>query len=104
LEHRLLNRTAFWSLPVFYYALMALGIIIAPLVGGISLPYASPANYTGTPAALEASMSLVAIFVMGSPVVFALGRLFLDRTQAIPEKTLPFGQPHSKERLRIDTA
>jgi uncharacterized membrane protein len=78
------NRTVFWSLPVFYYALIAIGIIIAPLVGGISLPYASPANYAGTPAALEASMSLVAIFVMGSPVVFALCRLWLDRTRAIP--------------------
>jgi putative membrane protein len=78
------NRTAFWSLPVLYYALMAIGIIIAPLVGGISLPYASPANYTGTPAALQASLSLVAIFVMGSPVVFALCRLFLDRTQPPP--------------------
>ena len=83
-EDLIQNRTAFWSLPVFYYALTALGIILVPLVGGISLPYASPANYTGTLAALEASMSLVAIFVMGSPVVFALCRLFLDRAQAIP--------------------
>jgi putative membrane protein len=78
------NRTAFWSLPVLYYALIAIGIIITPLVGGISLPYASPTNYAGTPQALEASMSLVAIFAMGSPVVFALCRLFLDRTQAVP--------------------
>ena len=66
------------------YALIALGIIIAPLVDGISLPYASPANYTGTLQALQASMSLVATFVMGSPVVFALCRLFLDRTRAVP--------------------
>ena len=80
-EDLMQNRTAFWSLPVFYYALIAVGIIIAPLVGGISVPYASPANYTGTPKALETSMSLVAIFVMGSPVVFALCRLFLDRTE-----------------------
>jgi putative membrane protein len=79
-EDLIQNRTAFWSLPVFYYALIALGIIIAPLVGGISLPYASPATYTGTPQALEVSMSLVAIYVMGSPVVFALCRLFLNRT------------------------
>jgi hypothetical protein len=77
------NRTAFWSLPVFYYALIAIGIIITPLVGGISLPYASPTNYAGAPQALEASMSLVAIFVMGSPVVFALCRLFLNRPQEI---------------------
>jgi len=83
-EDLIQNRTAFWSLPVFYYALIAIGIIITPLVGGISLPYASPANYTGTPQALEASMSLVAIFVMGTPVVFALCRLFVNQTQAIP--------------------
>jgi hypothetical protein len=53
-----------------------------PVVGGISLPYASPSNYDGTLQALEASLSLVAIFVMGTPVVFAICRLFLDRTQA----------------------
>jgi uncharacterized membrane protein len=82
-EDLIQNRTAFWSLPVFYYALIAIGIIITPLVGGISLPYASPANYTGTPQALEASMSLVAIFVMGTPVVFALCRLFVNQTKAI---------------------
>ena len=52
-----------------------------PLVGGISLSYASPANYDGTPQALEASLSLVVIFVMGSPVVFALCRLLLDRRE-----------------------
>jgi len=75
------DRTTFWSLPVVYYALIAIGIIIVPLVGGISLPYASPANYDGTPQALEASLSLVAIFVMGSPVVFALCRLLLDRRE-----------------------
>jgi uncharacterized membrane protein len=83
-EDLIQNRAVFWSLPIFYYALIAIGIIITPLVGGISLPYASPANYTGTPEALEASMSLVAIFVMGSPVVFALCRLLIDRTKAIP--------------------
>jgi hypothetical protein len=82
-EDLIQNRTAFWSLPVFYYVLIAIGIIITPLVGGISLPYASPANYTGTAEALEASMSLVAIFVMGTPVVFALCRLFVNQTQAI---------------------
>jgi putative membrane protein len=76
------DHTTFWSLPVVYYALIAIGIIIVPVVGGISLPYASPSNYDGTLQALEASLSLVAIFVMGTPVVFAICRLFLDRTQA----------------------
>jgi uncharacterized membrane protein len=65
----------FWSMPVIYYALMAIGIIIIPIMGGVSLPYASPANYTGTLPNLEGSLSLVAVFVMGSPVVFALCRL-----------------------------
>jgi uncharacterized membrane protein len=78
-EDLMRDRTVFWSLPVLYYALIAIGIIIVPLVGGISLPYASPANYTGTLQALESSLSLVAIFVMGGPVVFALCRLLLDR-------------------------
>jgi putative membrane protein len=77
------DRTAFYGLPVIYYALIAIGIIDVPLVGGVSLPFASPANYTGTPAALEASLSLVAIFAMGSPVMFALCRLFLDRSRAV---------------------
>jgi hypothetical protein len=47
------NWIAFWSLSVYYYAVIALGIIITPLVGGVPLPYASPANYVGTDQALE---------------------------------------------------
>jgi putative membrane protein len=82
-EDLIQNRVMFWSLPVLYYALIAIGIIITPLVWSIPLPYASPSNYAGTPQALEGSMSLVAVFVMGSPVVFALCRLFVNRAQAI---------------------
>jgi hypothetical protein len=49
------------------------------------VPYASLANYAGAPQALEGSMSLVAIFVMGSPVCFALCQLFVNRVaQTIP--------------------
>lgn len=70
------DRTTLWSLPIFYYALTALGIIMTPLIGGVSLPYASPANYTGSLQALEGSLSLVAIFVMGSPIIFSFFRLF----------------------------
>jgi uncharacterized membrane protein len=77
------DRTVFFSLPVIYYALIAIGIVDVPLVGGVSLPYASPANYQGAPETLEASLSLVAIFVMGSPVAFALCRLFLDRSRVV---------------------
>jgi uncharacterized membrane protein len=78
------NATVFWSLPIFYYALIALGIIVTPLVGGVPLPYASPANYVGTDQALETSLSLIAFFVMGGPVVFALCRLYLNRARAVP--------------------
>jgi uncharacterized membrane protein len=70
------ERTALWSLPIFYYAITAIGIILTPIVGGVSLPYASPANYTGSLQALEGSLSLVAIFVMGGPVIFSFFRLF----------------------------
>lgn len=68
------NPAAFWSLAVVLYALFALGIVVTPLVG-IALPYASPANYNDAPQVLGPSLSLIAIFVMGSPVVFALCRL-----------------------------
>ena len=78
------NWVVFCNLPVYYYALIALGIIITPLVAGVAFPYASPANYVGTDQALEVSLTLIAIFVMGDPVVFALCRLYLNRTQAIP--------------------
>jgi putative membrane protein len=78
------SSTVFWSLPVFYYAFIALGIIVTPLVGGVPLPYASPANYAGTDQALEISLSLIAFFVMGGPVMFALFRLYLNRTPATP--------------------
>lgn len=72
----------FWALPVFYYALLGLSIVIVPLVGGVSLPFASPQNYSGSLDVLEQSLTLVAIFVMGPPVVLALARLGLDRPPA----------------------
>lgn len=65
----------FWALPVAYYALMALGIILTPLVGGIPFPFASPQNYGGTVAVLGPTLSLIAFFAMGTPVVCALLRL-----------------------------
>lgn len=67
----------FWSEPVVFYALMAVGIIIVPLMGGVAGPIASPQNYSGSLNVLEGSLSLVATFVMGTPVVLALGRLAL---------------------------
>lgn len=69
----------FWSQPVLYYALTALGIVVVPWVGGVALPYASPANYTGTLDSLTYSLALVAFFVMGTPVVAALARVLTGR-------------------------
>jgi len=65
----------FWALPVAYYALMALGIILTPLVGGIPFPFASPQNYSGTAEVLGPTLSLIAFFAMGTPVVCALLQL-----------------------------
>lgn len=65
----------FWSLPALYYALIALGIIDTPLLIGSHLGFATK-NYAGTALTMEVSLALVAIFVMGSPVVFTLARLF----------------------------
>ena len=76
------NSTAHWSLPIVYYAVNALGLINVPWVGGVSLPYASPANYGGTVAALSGSLCLIGLFVMGGPVLFALSRLLLDSRSA----------------------
>jgi uncharacterized membrane protein len=76
------EQTALWSLPIFYYALTAIGIIIVPLVGGVALPYAAAANYTGSPQALEGSLSLIGIFVMGGPVIFSFVRLFGSSSRA----------------------
>jgi putative membrane protein len=66
----------FWSAPVLFYALLALRIIQIPLVGGLAEPWASPENYTGSADVLTDSLALVACFVMGTPVVTALCRLF----------------------------
>lgn len=69
----------FWSMPTLYYALMALGMIIVPIVGGVSLPYAQPNNYTGTLTQLTQSITLIAFFVMGTPVAVALTKLFTSK-------------------------
>lgn len=74
----------FWSLPVIYYGLMAFNIIMTFALGAVSLPYAASANYGGTPEQMTGSMALLAIFVMGSPIVFALGRLIVGRGKADP--------------------
>ena len=62
---------AFQSLPAVLYGLMALNIIVTPFVSRIT-SIASPGNYTLPIATLEASMTLIALFVMGTPVVLAL--------------------------------
>ncbi len=69
----------FWSQPVLYYAFIALSIILVPWVGGVSLPYASPQNYDGTLDQLVNSLTLIAVFAMGTPVVIALSRLLTSK-------------------------
>lgn len=73
----------FWSLPVVYYVLMGLNVIMTGALGGVTLPYAAAANYAGTPAQMTGSLTLVTLFAMGSPVVFALGRLAVSRREQI---------------------
>lgn len=65
----------FWSQPVLYYAIIGFGMVIAPLTDVISLPYASPQNYSGSVNSLQYSLALIAFFIMGSPSVIALARL-----------------------------
>lgn len=73
-----------WSQPTLYYALVGLGMVVVPYVGGVSLPYASPQNYHGALIDLEYSIALIAFFVMGTPVAIALAKLFTSKeTQAV---------------------
>lgn len=72
----------FWSQAVLYYAFIALSIILVPWVGGVDLPYASPGNYDGPVPVLANSLTLIAIFAMGTPVVIALSSLMMDRGRA----------------------
>jgi uncharacterized membrane protein len=68
---------AFHSQPLIYYAIMALAIILVPIVGGVS-PFSRPFNYPGTLKDLVYSLSLITVFVMGTPCIIALSRLLLD--------------------------
>lgn len=54
---------------------MGLQIVFGPIVEPLVPPIASPANYTGTLISLEQSLSLIALFTMGGPVLVALCRL-----------------------------
>jgi hypothetical protein len=58
--------------PTIYYAIIALGLVLTPLLGWGPDSLAAADNYPGTVDDLEASMSLVAVFTMGGPVAFAL--------------------------------
>lgn len=66
----------FLSQPSLFYAAIGLGTIVPAWIGGFSLPYASPANYSGTLNALEYSVALITVFVMGIPVVASLLHLW----------------------------
>lgn len=73
------NSRYFWSQPMLYYGLIGLGIVVVPWVGGVTLPYASPENYNGPLIDLEYSLALIAFFVMGTPVITALAKLFTPK-------------------------
>jgi putative membrane protein len=73
----------FWSVPVFYYALIALGIIDVPLLFA-TLPNACPQNYAGSIPDLEVTLSLIALFVMGTPVALAFTCLFQAKLEPPP--------------------
>lgn len=70
----------FWSMPTLYYGLIALGMVVVPIIGGVSLPYAQPNNYSGTLTQLTHSISLITFFVMGTPVAMVLTKLFLIKS------------------------
>ena len=61
------------------YGLIAIGIIVAPVVGGFADSVAAPQNYSGSLAELQYSLALVTVFTMGTPVALALTRLMLTR-------------------------
>lgn len=72
----------FWSLPVIYYFLNALGIALTPVVDSIKPPIASPQNYPGSLDALQQSLTLICVFAMGVPVLIALCRLLPNSKSA----------------------
>lgn len=71
----------FLSAPVLYYALVGIGIFVTPLVEPIET-LAAPANYSGPIPAMTGSLSLIAVFVMGTPACIALSRLFDDDVES----------------------
>lgn len=66
-----------WSQPIIYYTIMALNVILVPIVGGVT-SMSTPVNYHGSVMELIYSMTLISIFVMGTPIVIAFARLFME--------------------------
>lgn len=64
----------FQSAPVLYYALIGLGVVITPVLEQVE-KLATPNNYTGSIDAMTHSLSLIAIFTMGTPAALALVKL-----------------------------
>lgn len=71
-------RRTLWSQPLIYYAIMGLNVVIVPWVGGVSEPFASPSNYSGSLQDLVYSLSLITFFVMGTPTLIGFARLLMD--------------------------
>ena len=71
----------FRSEPALYYAAIALGVVATPVIEAGPEKLATPLNYSGSLADLNATLALVACFVMGAPAVFALLRTW-DRRRS----------------------
>jgi putative membrane protein len=68
--------------PTIYFAIVALGLVLTPVLGLGPDSLAAADNYPGTVEELKESMSLVAVFTMGGPVAFALLGLTAARSSA----------------------
>lgn len=73
-KHKTEYTKSFCSQSLIYYAIMALNIILVPWVGGVG-PMASPDNYQGSLDDLIYSLSLITVFIMGTPCIIAVARL-----------------------------
>lgn len=69
------NSRFFWSQPAIYYGILGFANLLVPVIGGVSLPYASPEYYTGSLESLTYSLALITFFVMGFPVIVVFARL-----------------------------
>lgn len=77
-EQKKISSRTLWSQPIIYYALIGLDIVLVPWVGGVNEPIASANNYSGSLNDLIKSLSLITVFVMGTPTVIGFARLLTN--------------------------